>query len=1183
METVRRFIKNWAVKEAVIYVMIWCMLFNVPLALATPAAPDVVSGTAGITVGNTTTVTMGSSRAIINWDSLDTSSSEILQFVRGGGADFAVLNRVISGGATQFNGKLFGNQGNIFVVNKNGLVFGPTAFIQARTFVASALDIGNDDFINGVYKFMGGNGAIINQGTINADGVALIGKMVQNMGSIITASGGYVAMVAGDKVLLGEPGSNIIVETDSVASADTISVDGVGDVTAGNVINDGTITSPAGQVVLASGDIFSAALNLDSRAVKVIDGIGSVQQDGTINANGTTGDGGVISLTAGDSTILGSTSSTTANAGTSGNAGLVIAHSSGTTSIQSGAAIEAKGGHDPVFETAEPGQPVDTRGTVKASVEISGNVVNLSGSIDASAPISGGKRGKIVIDADSLTVADGAKPLNALANTIYEKWIESQSQTNTDLELVAHSAASGNITVNNITDGVITGGSGDIAFRTVYDTGAINFLSPDTTTLLTNGGGSIYMLAGSGGITTGDITTTVPSNDKVTDPGKIRLFTNNGGDITTGALTVNGGGYDEISAIAAGNLTIGGPVKVITNQVSSAEKEVGQAILCMVAGENINIDGDVTVNAHGKQQTNADIRVCAGKDATVNGDLYGEAKTSESGTSNTAKATIELHAGWNEDGAGTITTGKTDVKASISGSGSPLELTQVGEDSKDGIFVKIDINPDVAQACPDCPPPPALPTPQKPVKFSEHMNIIVTGSVFSDGQTLTVLRYSQPADGTVTVNSDGTFIYTPGAGFVGTDSFVYIAVDEHGNVTEPIRVTLTLTNELPVAEDGTATGHMNLALDGTVVFNDTPDAINGNAIDPLTVTYTQPSHGTVVFDEATKTFQYTPTDPGYVGQDSFTYTVSDGQQGAEPAQATVTLTLTNALPFANGTSVSGPANRPIGGDVIFGDRPDTLANNETDPLTVLIITQLEHGTVSFNYVTGKFEYTPNPGYVGQDTFQISVSDGQQGAEPAIATVTINVTSTPPPPPPPPPPVPPVPPAAPLSNVFTKITIDTGSCPALVAWLSGEVGTTPSQIQLKIASTFDYAPNINPCVSCATLKDSAAILTDNEKIAALARVVNDMVTTPGPITEEQQAVIAATLAEHAGDGTYYAQAGEWIDALVAYVGTLNKDLRYSPEQSLAFANKYYGPQLESNNPELAAYVAARVAELSSSMK
>ena len=151
---------------------------------------------------------------------------------------------------------------------------------------------------------------------------------------------------------------------------------------------------------------------------------------------------------------------------------------------------------------------------------------------------------------------------------------------------------------------------------------------------------------------------------------------------------------------------------------------------------------------------------------------------------------------------------------------------------------------------------------------------------------------------------------------------------------------------------------------------------------------------------------------------------------------------------------------------------------------------------------------------------------------------------------------------------------------MLQWLAGETGSTPDKVQLHIAGTLNYAGSTHPCESCSNLQKAANVLADKggERIAALARVVNDAAATPGPITEEQMAVIATNFADHAGDGSYYAEAGEWIDALVAYVGIMNNQLRYSPEQSLAFANKYYGPQLESNNAALAAYVAARITAL-----
>ena len=175
------------------------------------------------------------------------------------------------------------------------------------------------------------------------------------------------------------------------------------------------------------------------------------------------------------------------------------------------------------------------------------------------------------------------------------------------------------------------------------------------------------------------------------------------------------------------------------------------------------------------------------------------------------------------------------------------------------------------------------------------------------------------------------------------------------------------------------------------------------------------------------------------------------------------------------------------------------------------------------------------------------------------------------------------PIIPTTNFVKHEKVDIGGCPALMQWLASEVGATADEVQLQFASTMDYSTGTHPCNSCSRLKDAAAILADENgaRIEALAKVVNGTVSAPGPITEEQMAVIAANFAEHTGDGTYYAQAGEWIDALAAYVAVLNKELRYSPDQSLALANKYYGPQLENQNSELAAYVAARVAAIGNS--
>jgi hypothetical protein len=73
-------------------------------------------------------------------------------------------------------------------------------------------------------------------------------------------------------------------------------------------------------------------------------------------------------------------------------------------------------------------------------------------------------------------------------------------------------------------------------------------------------------------------------------------------------------------------------------------------------------------------------------------------------------------------------------------------------------------------------------------------------------------------------------------------------------------------------------------------------------------------------------------------------------------------------------------------------------------------------------------------------------------------------------------------------------------------------------------------------------------------------------------------IAAALADHVDDGTHYAAAGEWIDALVAYIGIMNTEMGYSASDAAAFAEKYLTRVNDSGNAALVAYVQARLAAL-----
>ncbi|MFH1719055.1 MAG: Ig-like domain-containing protein [Planctomycetota bacterium] len=1185
MRSVRRKIKWRYLRKGLIYFLTWCLLLNtsLPTALADVVpgmieGENVVHGTAGFnTAGDITTITTGGASTIIEYSRFNIDSLKTVDFAQPD-ASSAVLNRIVEANPSLINGALTSN-GRVFIVNPAGIVFGEGSTVNVAQLVASSLGISNDNFIAGNYEFIAGDGIgeVVNNGTITAaEGAALIGRKVRNAGTITAGPGGFVVMAAGDRVLLGEPGSNIIVEMDSVTPSDPENPDGLGE-----VVNDSTgkITARGGTIVLAAGDMFSTALRVES-------GVGRVVQSGNINANGIA-DGGNITLTAADEVRLTSGSLTTANAATGSDAGLVVVHSKDRTAVEANAQIQAIGGHVPHDLSGDFDDVVET------TVEISGDYVNFAGTVNASA--TGGKRGKVVIDALDMTVAKGSKPASPPDNTVYETWIEAQSNVSTDVELVAHSKTAGNITVARMNDGEITGGSGDIVLRTKYNTGGITFLtdgSPTPTAIRTTGGGNIYMLAGEGGITAGNIITDLPSSDKVTEPGKIRLLTTNNGDISTGRLSVTGGSYDEISVIASGDLTINGAVQTSTNQVPSDTTEVGQARTCLVSEHgNVVINGAVTVEAHGKNTTTADIHIDAGQNITMNlggGQIKATAKTSQSGPAN---ATVLIHAGKDIEGPGVVSinnglgSGTIYVEAKAGGGAGSTTLSADGQSNVDldttvgSAHVEIEVDNDRAGECPDCPTPPGLIPPLDPWGFKMHMGNTWSDDVLSDS-SLKVFAHTEPLHGTLIIDYEtGEYQYTPDAGYVGQDSFTYQAIHKvSGTKTDWATVTITVTNELPVANPGSAGAHMSNSITNQPLdYSDVADEL-GITDQDLTITIvTEPLHGTVTvqWDEATETWTYTyvpdEDESGYfVGTDSFEYTVTDAQ-GVVGASGTaqILVTINNTPPVAVEDTVAATQGETIIIDVLANDF-DLDNPDSQDVLTVVqdSIT-VQYGTLVLNE-DGTFTYTPDPSYTGPDVFTYAVTDGESGAELIWVTVTIMVTGQQT-----------APLYMPAAPGLEPVAIEVSGCPALVKWAAAELGTDERMIQVWMASALASARDIQPCNTCADLKAAATILQDEggTRLAALADVINEFASSDAPPTEEQMASIADAMANDIEGNIQYAAARDYLDALAAYVGILNMEIGFSTADSMQLAtDNYVAPLAEGENVGVAAYVAARLTAL-----
>ncbi len=222
--------------------------------------------------------------------------------------------------------------------------------------------------------------------------------------------------------------------------------------------------------------------------------------------------------------------------------------------------------------------------------------------------------------------------------------------------------------------------------------------------------------------------------------------------------------------------------------------------------------------------------------------------------------------------------------------------------------------------------------------------------------------------GQVQWSSDGTFLYTPADGFIGIDWINYTVTNSEG-LSDSATVTITV-DSAPVANDDVVSVDENREIIIDLLQNDF-DSEN----DPVEIISVGNATNGTVTRNADGTVTYV-NDDGFTGQDSFTYSISDGDQ---ETTATVTVdVLANAAPDAvDDTFIIAAGEQVL--DVLSNDM-----DAENDALSVVSVSDATHGVVTL--VNGNVIYTANHGFSGQDSFTYTTDDGGK-----TDTATVNVT------------------------------------------------------------------------------------------------------------------------------------------------------------------------------------------------
>lgn len=449
-------------------------------AHANPTGGNVVAGGATINDrGNgTLDINQSTGKAIINWKGFSIGANETVNF-RQPGSNSVTLNRVVGNDPSAIFGRLNAN-GNVILVNPNGVLFGKGARVDVGGLVATTANISDKDFLAGKYKFdqpsSKANAMIVNEGTISIkdSGLAvLVAPAVRNSG-VIEAKLGRVALAGAKTVTVDFHGDGLL-SFDATSAVSELPKDADGKPVSALVANNGVIRADGGTVLMTA------------RAVKgVIDNV--VNTDGIVSAKAVGTQNGKIVLSGGDAgtvNVAGTVEATGVNAGERGGKVVVTGEH---VNVARGAAIDVSGaagggeialgsqGVAPddgsaAFSGKSSTVKVAAGATLKADALVSGNGGNVTmwsndatafaGSLSARGGAQGGDGGFAEVSSNKNIGLTGSADLRAPKGKTGLLLIDP-----TDLRIV-DSASGGGSQDGAAGDGTINGGDANTANNTV--------------------------------------------------------------------------------------------------------------------------------------------------------------------------------------------------------------------------------------------------------------------------------------------------------------------------------------------------------------------------------------------------------------------------------------------------------------------------------------------------------------------------------------------------------------------------------------------------------------------------------------------------------------------------------------------------------------------------------------------